>query len=274
MNDITKQVVSKRKWNFTKKTRDFTTTTDQSSLTLPHSVKKINSIFLLSGSTRYRIQEISDRDTWIALTQTPSDSAVYPDYFYVRDNVIEFYPIISTASNTLTIEYIARQKDLSIADYTTGTIVSIANGATTVTGTGTTWTTKMAGRFIRITDSDTANAGDGEWYEIASVTSTTVLELATTYQGASIAAATVAYTIALTSLLPEEYQVIPLYWALADYFMSNQDPQMERSDRWRQRGNELYQDMVRDYATATGDGSVSEDIDIGLNSNNYPQSVG
>lgn len=273
MNANDKQIISKRKWTFTKKTKNFTTTTSQSSLTLPHSVKKVNSIFLLSGTTRYRIQEVTDRAIWVALTQSPADSAVYPNYFYVRGNVVEFYPIISTASNTLTIEYTARQKDLSIADYTTGTIVSIANGATTVTGTGTTWTSKMIGRFIRITDSDTANAGDGEWYEIASVTSTTILELTTNYQGVSIAAATVAYTIGQVSLIPEEYQPISKFWALADYFMSGINPKMDRSDRWRARGGELYDDMVKDYSSATGDISVSEDVEVGLNSNNYPHDL-
>ena len=271
MNDNDKIIIAKRPWTWRKKTRDFTTTANQSSLTLPQQVEKVNSIFLLSGSTRYPVKEISSRKKWIELTQTPSDSAVYPDYFYVRGNVVEFYPQISTASNTLTVEFVARQKDLSVADYTTGTITAIANGATTVTGSSTVWTDQMVGRMFRITD----GTGDGEWYEIASVTSNTELELASAYQGTTLAAASANYTIIQTSLVPEEYQAISLYWAVSDYFMSGQNPKMERADRWKRKGDELYQDMLRNYSSATMDNAIEDnDIIEYINSNNFPQSIG
>jgi hypothetical protein len=133
MNDADRRYLASKVYNFGLVTRNFTTTANQSSLTLPHSVRKVNNIFLLIGSTRYDMTQIHSREKWIELTLTPNDSATYPDYFYVQGSRIEFYPIISDASNTITVEYVKRQKDLSVADYTTGTITAIANGATTVT---------------------------------------------------------------------------------------------------------------------------------------------
>lgn len=67
--------------------------------------------------------------------------------------------------------------------------------AGTVAGTGTAWTAAMAGRFIRITDADAANKGDGNWYEISSVASGTSMTLLQGYQGTSIAAGNAAYVI-------------------------------------------------------------------------------
>lgn len=268
MNESDKRILGLRNWPFAKKTMNFTTTTNQSTLTLPHKFKKINSIFLLSGSTRYQIKEITSRDEWVRITSTPGDSATYPDYFYVRGTTIEFYPIISTASNTLTVEYIARHKDLSVADYTTGTISAIANAATTVTGSGTTWTTQMAGRFIRITDGNsTTTSGDGEWYEIASVTNSTTLVLNTAYQGTTISGGTATYTIAQVSLLPEEYQVISLYEALEEYFMSSQDPKMEQADRYKRMKDEKIAELIEVFGNATTSVVVEDDDVIDKNPN-------
>lgn len=70
-----------------------------------------------------------------------------------------------------------------VASYDTGT-VAITNGATTVTGTGTTFTSAMAGRKMRI---------GGVAYIIDSFTDTTHVELATAYGAATETAAT--YTI-------------------------------------------------------------------------------
>ena len=59
--------------------------------------------------------------------------------------------------------------------YTTGTI-SATNGDATITGSGTTWTSAMAGRYILV---------DGFYYEIDSVTDTTHLELTYAFDGSN-----------------------------------------------------------------------------------------
>ena len=88
-----------------------------------------------------------------------------------------------------------------------------------MTGTGSPgWTTAMAGRWLRITETTADGGGDGYWYEIASVTNSTTLELKKPYQGTTIAAATAAYTMGLITYEPEPYQMAPIYRAVAQYW--------------------------------------------------------
>lgn len=99
-------------------------------------------------------------------------------------------------------------------------------------GTGTTWTTSMAGRYIRIAESDTANKGDGFWYEIASVGSATTLTLTKPYQGTAIAAGTASYTIGQVPRIPEAYQLAPVYRSAALYYQKEGEPEIAES-YWR-----------------------------------------
>ena len=267
MNDADRRILGRKNWPFLKKVLNFTTTASQGTLTIPHKVKQINNIFLVAGNTRYDMIEITSRDRWVDITATPNDEATYPDYFYIRGNTVEFYPKISTAGNTLTVEYVARQKDLTVDDYTTGAVSDIANGATTVTGSGTTWTSQMAGRFIRITDGDAAGSGDGEWYEIASVTNTTTLELNTNYRGTTIASGSANYTIGQVSLLPEEYQMISVYEALENYFMSGQNPKMERADRYKQMRIDMEDELNAVFGSASTSVVIEDDKHIMINPN-------
>ena len=74
MNDADRRILASKVYNFGLVTRSFTTTANQSSLTLPHSVRKVNNIFLLIGSTRYDMTQIHSREKWIELTLTPKRS--------------------------------------------------------------------------------------------------------------------------------------------------------------------------------------------------------
>ena len=74
--------------------------------------------------------------------------------------------------------------------YNTGTC-SVNDGATTVTGLGTSWDSTMAGQYIYL---------DGYWYVIDSITSTTELELVDAYAGSNLSG--YAYTIATPNFNP------------------------------------------------------------------------
>jgi len=69
--------------------------------------------------------------------------------------------------------------------YTTGT-VSVTQDSTTVTGSETSWTSSMVGRYIKIADDD-------EYYEISSVDSSTQITLTSAYIGST--ASGQSYTI-------------------------------------------------------------------------------
>lgn len=69
-----------------------------------------------------------------------------------------------------------REAILTVVDYTTGT-VSINAGSTTVTGSGTTFTSAMVGYFIQF-------QGANDWYEITAFGSATSLTVALAYSPA------------------------------------------------------------------------------------------
>lgn len=74
---------------------------------------------------------------------------------------------------------------VTVAPYTTGTVTAV-NGSASIVGVGTTWTSAMVGRKIRI-------ASGQPYYRIKSIDSTTTLTLTTVFQDTS--ATTAAYNI-------------------------------------------------------------------------------
>ena len=236
INESIRAIVRSKPWPFLFKTNTNTinTVASQQFYTLPHDVEQVVAITITVGGTIYHAKAAPSREFWNKLNEY-TNSSTLPEWFFVFNGQVGFYPTPSAASNAITISYKRRIFDLAIADYTTGNISSIAITAIAVTGSGTTWTAKMGGRYLRITDSDTANTGDGAWYEISSVSSATALALRPTYAGATIAAGSAAYTIGQVSVLPEQYQELPIYRACQIYFTSIQP------DATRAR---MYADMV------------------------------
>ena len=84
-------------------------------------------------------------------------------------------------------------------------------------------TTQLAGFWIQPTYNTSTNKGDGQWYEISSVSTGTTATLARGYGGSNIASGTAASTIAQTWLLPEAYQHLPEAYASYRYWMKEND---------------------------------------------------
>ncbi len=102
-------------------------------------------------------------------------------------------------------------KDLSFADHTSGTITTLANGASAVTGSDTNFTSAMVGRYLKINSYPV-------WYRIASYTSATSITLDKKYTGLSIAAGAETYTIGEMPRTPESTHQIPVWYALMNYY--------------------------------------------------------
>lgn len=193
-------------------------------VTLPQYVDKVASVYVRVGTYNYAPRECPSRSTWDRLNLTTVSSDI-PQWWYVYDGKLGLYPKPSTSGNIITVNAEIIPKDLTITDYTTGGILTTVLGSATVTGTGTTWTASMAGRWLKITESDTANKGDGYWYQILSVASATSLTLVRPYAGTAITTGNAAYSISQCSILPEPYQDLPIYGACRTYFTSvNPEP--------------------------------------------------
>lgn len=264
MNDSEKRIIASRDWPFLWRQYTKNTVASQQAYNLPAYTQKPQTVYITVGGYRLTPTEITNRADWDDINEVVRTSDIVESYF-ISDGQILFYPTPATASNVITFNARRMARDLVRADYTTGTIVTLATSGvtTTVTGSGTTWSAAMIGRFIRIDQTDAANQGDGYWYEIATVPSATTLTLTRTYGGTAIAAGSATYTIAECSLIPEPHNQIPIFEALRIYFTSV-DPNPAKADLYAKLSAEGQAALFRDYTSKTNvvldDGSPDEEI--------------
>lgn len=196
-------------------TATFTTVTDvltDGGYQLPRGFVSLSDLYVTISTRQAHIAHLVEDPVWwgqiVGATTTSTSNEL--QYARIKGRRLYLYPTPSSAL-TATIIYFGTSKDLSQADYITGTITTLANAGTAVTGSGSTWTAQMVGRGFKI------NA-DSEWHFIKTFTSTTSIALETKYQGAAIAAGTSAYTIGEICSLPEDIHDLPVTWALWQWF--------------------------------------------------------
>lgn len=223
-------------WPWLQIERTVDTVANQTYVYIPNDMRKVTGVRVVVGddssATIYLPRLIYDTQKWELILAYRLGSNEYPYFCYQADDKLFFSPFPSTDGVHVTL--IGRRKivDVNIGDYTTGTISAIANGATTVTASGTLWTSGMAGQWLRITQTAAANGGDNEWYEVASITNSTSLELRKPYQGTSVVAGSAAYTMGQITYEPENYQMAPIYRALALFYQVNSPMQPDQAVRY------------------------------------------
>ena len=224
---------------------------------LPYDIDLVESVYVIVGGTRYNPTPIASREEWDNLNYSDQRGNI-PVKWFVFDGKIGFYPRFSDDGYQAYINGKIRVTDLAVADYTTGTIDIITNGSTKVTGASTVWTKSMVGRWIRVTHTNTdASSGDGEFYEIAAVESSTILYLVRPYGGRSLTTgAGAAYKIGQMPLLPEAFHDLPEYFASYRYWAKEKD---ERKEDFK----ELLKTGVDELGLAYGVNDLSMVIDSG-----------
>lgn len=233
------------KLRFLESTKEMFTVADQETYQIPNGFRKLIDLYIYSESTAsdssviYTPEMVFDPTKWKRILQAKYGTQDVPYFAYVENRTYKIQPIPSTTGNLILLRGRLQTKDLTIADYTTGSIVSIALDGTAVIGVGTTWTKDMIGRYIQITETTAANGGDGFWYEIGTFTSATSIGLTKKYEGTSIVAGTAAYTIGQVSAIPEAYDVGICYRSAA-LFWQNQNDLVRAKSYWLQYdgGNE------------------------------------
>ena len=253
INEQIRFVATARQWWFLEKLYTLTTQASVQFLDLPGQLDRIiSSPYVTVSSVRYQPQEAPSRVFWDQLNYSTYDSDI-PEYWYSFAGQFGLWPRPATAGNVITLPGRQKITDLNIADYTTGTITTTAttSNVTTVTGTTVTWAAGMIGQWIRITQTSAALGGDGVWYQIATVPTSTTLTLENPYGGTALTAATAAYTIGQSSVLPDAYQSLPVYLALNVYFTSI-DPNAEKATLYAAKSKDLYAQMVQDHSSRGG----------------------
>lgn len=259
MNDSIRRTLSMQDWDFMQKSANISTVAGQQGYTLPFDYEKMVDTYITLGTTKYIPRECPTQTMWDQLNQQSTFQSNFPEWYFINQGQILFYPIpSSTTANAITVNYQRRIVDLNRADYTTGTIAA-TNGSATLTGSGTTWTTPMIGRWIRITVTDTAaSSGDGMWYEITGVASATSMTIRNVYNGTTITGG--AYTIGQMSALPEAFQDLPV-WEAATLFFTSINPYPTNASLYKRRFDELLERLKEDHGTRTID-PVIHDVNV------------
>ncbi len=178
----------------------------------PVSSVSIEGMYITVGSVKFPLLLEPDLYSWEKLNAIMIQASALPQFYFSRRDDFGIWPIPQT-TYTGYISYHYRDRDLSVADYTSGT-VTVTSGSTTITGSSTTFTAAMVGRWITITD--TATPGQGYWYRVTAYTDATHISIYQPWSAAT--AAGVSYRIGETPELPEEIHSSLVDGATADYY--------------------------------------------------------
>lgn len=259
-NDAYRQMCAMKNWAFLERIRTLSTVAATQALNLPYDCDLVREISVVPNgqTTRYRPKLSPSPQHWDDLNLSTFNSD-QTQWYIVQAGQLKLWPTPVQTGNTVYVNQKCRVIDLSIADITSITIASIANGATAMTVSGS-LTTAMVGMWIRptYTAGVASTTGDGVWYEITGVTNATTLTLGRAYGGVSITAATAACTIGQVPLLPESFQQTPWKLAAANYWGKEDD---DRADRFQDSYDRDILSMIRTYSLPTGDPVLREGPD-------------
>lgn len=187
---------------------------------IPATVSKIKNDTITIGQLVYTPAPIQSIQEWTLLNALPYTSDI-PNYFYIYNNQVMFWPIPSTSGNVITFNYKARVADLTFSDFTTGTLSGLAVGSNEITGVGTGWDTPYPTGtdlgFFNLAIKIAPPEGDGIWYPIQRFTDGTTVVLATPLQNAPSTTAS-SYIIGQLPLLQEDFHDMLVYGALKTYY--------------------------------------------------------
>jgi len=171
----------------------------------PPGIVDIENVNIDIGDQNIPLIVVNSQQVWDHLNYITL--ANYPTHIFPRRDDFGLWPI-PNAVYTINFSSHYRDRNLTTADVTTGT-VTVTNNDATVTHSGTSFTALMVGRWFQATQ-------DGYWYRIASFTDTANIELESVFEGSS--GSSLAYTIGQSPELPEEMGILLSYGATADYF--------------------------------------------------------
>lgn len=250
MNDNVRDVLGERDWPFLEASDTSQLTVgSQQFYAMPANLDKVIDVTVLIGSVLWKPVEITSRDNWDRVNYAQNVTSNIPQYYYIYNGQVGFWPTPSQGGNTIGYNYKKKVADLALADYTTGGVLTATNGTATIIGTSTAWNQSMAGSYIQIASAQTTNAGDNFWYQIspsATITGTTLF-LAAPYKGTNISVGNASYTIGQMPVLPENYHIMPIYWAAANYWRINGN-NIQKAEEFQKLYAQKLQTFERDWS--------------------------
>lgn len=177
---------------------------------LPFNCVRVSNVKVVNNGLTYPVEQVTSEDEWNKMNVIPAVTINVPTYYFIRGyNEIGLWPVPSTnVTNGLSLAIEPRLADMSFTDIT-GT-ATFTNNSTTVTDSGSSFASKMVGYWITDTDGT-----DGNWYKLATFTSSSVMLLENDYQGLT---GSHTYLIGEVPDIPEDYHQALVHFALANFF--------------------------------------------------------
>lgn len=193
------------------------TVASQQDYQLPRSVLRPSGVDYLNGDAYYPLIEIGSELNWNRLNAVPSVTIGIPRYFFPKGkDIISIYPTPGEAiTEGLRVYYEPKQPRMLSSDFSTGT-VTVTQGSTTITHSGTGFTQDMVGRYFYTTD-----GSDGNDYQIVDYTDSSHLVLENYYEGTSGSGKN--FLIGVVPDIPDEYQPAIMDYCLARFFLRRGD---------------------------------------------------
>lgn len=265
INQAYRQICAVRPWYWLEADATAVTVASQQAYPLPYDYDKLISTFQTVGAYKYVPREVVSQIDWEMLNVQTQYRSNYPVYFHIWKGAVEFWPTPSTADQTISYRYRRLVTDLSIGNYSTGTVATA--GTVTVTGSGTSWNASMIGKYLVITPTSTAATnGDGFTYKITAVASATSLTLEKAYAGANVTGA--AYSIGQAPAIPEAFQDMLAYKAAQQYYLTR-NPDNVRFENFKTMYDEKFTGLLEDSKKSANVWVVPGSPQGNTNPNNY-----
>ena len=122
------------KLRFLESTKDMYTVANQETYQIPNGFRKLIDMYVYSDdgtsshSTIYSPEMVYDPTKWKLILQYRLGYSDVPYFTYIENTTFKIQPIPSSSGNLIKLRGRLQTRDLTIDDYTTGTIVSVANG--------------------------------------------------------------------------------------------------------------------------------------------------
>lgn len=212
----------------------------QRSFLMPNNYIQVKTIRFKHGDSWHKVEPIESDDRWHEIVTRDFETSI-PDVFRVKNSDGRFYlelDPIPDADATDNIEMIYEGYHLPLlfpTDHTDGT-VSMTNGASTVTGNSSNFTSAMARRFIK-------PDGARYWYEIQSYNSAASLTLVNNFEETTVSGGN--YTIAELMRIPPEFSYTPVYGAAEIYWAPKNKKMSKRYGEMFAREYLIYQNKFK-----------------------------
>lgn len=177
----------------------------------PPGLSKIESVTIPSGNINIPLRIIQSQAEWDRLHIVPLTTN-FPSAIFPRRDDFGIYP---TPASPVTYTLVGNYQPINMTtdDVTAGT-VTVSQNSRTVTGTDTSFSADMVGRYFFITTS--SGISSGSWYRIAGYTSSTELTLESYFEESTVSGGN--YKIAESPNIPEELHEFLPYRAAAIYY--------------------------------------------------------